>query len=390
MKNNPIYIQIYQEYRDKIIAGIFPEGSKLPSKRTVADQTGASIISVEHAFSILCDEGYAEARQRSGYYVIYEEKNSFSAAPPREISAQGRAPVLSADPQALDPQVFDPQDLDPQAAPLGTPDSAISLFPFSVYARTMRKVLSEYGERILEKSPNNGCLALRSAISRYLARSRGISVPAERIVIGSGAEYLYGLIVKTLGWDRRYAIEKPSYEKIEQVYKANGISCDLLALGKDGILSGELAGCQADVLHITPYRSFPSGVTATASKRREYLRWANAADRFIVEDDFGSEFTPSSKPEETLYALSEGGRVIYVNTFSKTLAPSIRIGYMLLPESLVPLYENRAGFFSCSVPTYDQYVLAEFIDSGDFERHLNRVRRSIRRNNILLLPEWQT
>jgi len=174
------------------------------------------------------------------------------------------------------------------------------------------------------------------------------------------------------------------------VYKANGISCDLLALGKDGILSGELAGCQADVLHITPYRSFPSGVTATASKRREYLRWANAADRFIVEDDFGSEFTPSSKPEETLYALSEGGRVIYVNTFSKTLAPSIRIGYMLLPESLVPLYENRAGFFSCSVPTYDQYVLAEFIDSGDFERHLNRVRRSIRRNNILLLPEWQT
>ena len=356
------YLQLYEELRRDIVSGVYPYGSRLPSKRLLSEREGISLVSVEHAYEILCDEGYAESRQRSGYYVCYREQDGF--VPVGVMDGSDSVQSLSADGPVL-----------PEATDL----SEIEDFPFSVYARTMRKVLTEYGEAILVKSPGTGCIQLRDAISRYLARSRGIIAPPERIVIGSGAEYLYGLLVQTIGRDKLYAIEKPSYEKIEQVYSANGVKCQLLALGSDGIISSELAASDADVLHITPYRSFPSGVTASASKRREYLRWAQTGGRFIVEDDFGSEFTTSTKPEETVFALSESDNVIYLNTFSKTIAPSIRIGYMVLPGQLLERFEERAGFYSCSVPSFEQYVLAEFISGGDFERHINRVRRKLRR-----------
>lgn len=357
------YLQLYEELRKDIIGGVYPYGSRLPSKRLLADREGISLVSVEHAYEILCDEGYAESRQRSGYYVSYREQDGFVSVGAMDVNVKP-----SANAGLCEGSGPEPTDL-----------AEIKEFPFSVYARAMRKVLTEYGEKILIKSPGNGCIELRSAISRYLARSRGITAPPERIVIGSGAEYLYGLLVQTIGRDKLYAIEKPSYEKIEQVYSANGVRCQLLALGSDGIISSELASSNADVLHITPYRSFPSGVTASASKRREYLRWAKSGERFIVEDDFGSEFTTSTKPEETVFALSGDDNVIYLNTFSKTIAPSIRIGYMVLPEQLLRHFEENAGFYSCSVPSFEQYVLAEFISGGDFERHINRVRRKLRK-----------
>ena len=346
----PIYLQLYEQLKNDIINGVYPAAGKLPSKRLIGEELGISVITVEHAYGLLADEGYIEAKERSGYYVAYREGDIFTA------------PVAYAGNRNI------PADIHAQTAD----------FPFSVYARTMRKVLSDYGEAILVKSPNNGCPELRLAISDYLARSRGIDVDPRQIVIGSGAEYLYGLLVEVLGRHRIYALESPSYEKIELVYRANGVKCDFLQLGHDGIKSGELARTAATVLHITPYRSFPSGVTASASKRREYIRWAAQQDRFIVEDDFESEFTLSTKPEDTVFSLADRDNVIYVNTFSKTMAPSIRIGYMVLPEGLLELFEKKVGFYSCAAPAFEQYVLAEFIANGDFERHINRVRRKMR------------
>ncbi len=208
---------------------------------------------------------------------------------------------------------------------------------------------------------------------------RGITAGTEQIVIGSGSEYLYNLIVALLGRERRYAIESPSYHKIEQVYRAAGVGYEKLPLGRDGIDSAALRACSADVLHITPYRSFPSGVTASASKRHEYLRWAGGENRYLVEDDFESEFSVSTKPEDTLFSNSGADNVIYMNSFSRTISPSLRVGYMVLPARLVQRFEERLGFCSCTVPTYLQYVLAVLIDSGDFERHINRVRRQKRR-----------
>jgi GntR family transcriptional regulator/MocR family aminotransferase len=187
--------------------------------------------------------------------------------------------------------------------------------------------------------------------------------------------------VELLGRSRVFAIESPSYRKIEQVYKATEIHYELLPLRQTGIDSKALSETSADVLHTTPYRSYPSGVTATASKRHEYIRWASAGERYIIEDDFESEFSVSAKPTETLFALSERDNVIYLNTFSKTISPSLRVGYMVLPKHLVDVYNKKLGFYSCTVPTFMQYVLTELIDNGDFERHINRVRRKMRKED---------
>lgn len=343
------YMQLYEQLRTDIINSVYKYGDKLPSKRILAEETLTSVITVEHAYGILCDEGYLESKERSGYFVTYQ-KNDFVPIAEHEL-----------------------YDISPNKHLYHTDD-----FPFSVLAKTMRNVISRYGENILIKSPNAGCFELRKALSDYLSRGKGMNVSYNQIVIGSGAEYLYGLIVQFLGRDKIYALENPSYEKIHSVYKANGAECDLLKLGKDGILSSQLAKTKASALHITPFRSFPSGISASASKRNEYIKWATDRNGIIIEDDFNSEFTVSTKNEDTVFSLEPTRSVIYVNTFSKTIAPSIRIGYMVLPKELVNSFFDKMGFYSCTVPVFEQYVLAEFISNGDFERHINRTRRKLR------------
>lgn len=347
----PVYLQIYRQIRNDIISGVFEYDSRLPSKRVLAADTGVSTVTVEHAYALLCDEGYAESRERSGFFVIFRRTDGFAAAENVSTLQHNSAAAKSIYPG----------------------------FPVSVLSKTMRRVLTDYGADILKKPPNSGCLELRNAILRYIARNRGINVSADQIIIGSGAEYLYGLIISLLGRDRIYAIESPSYDKLERIYGTAGVTYERLPLRKDGIESRALAATRAQVLHTTPYRSYPSGVTATASKRHEYIRWSAVGDRYIIESDYGSEFSVSSQPMETLFALSEYGNVIYLNTFSKTISPSVRAGYMILPQKLVKRFYDRLGFYSCTVPTYEQLVLAQLINSGDFERHINRVRRSRRR-----------
>lgn len=347
--NQKAYMQLYEQLRSDIINLLYKYGDKLPSKRLLADETSTSVITVEHAYGILCDEGYIESKERSGYFVTYR-KNDFVPIAENEI-----------------------RDISTNHHHDHTNE-----FPFSVLAKTMRNVIAKYGEKILIKSPNAGCTELRKAISDYLARGKGIHVSYNQIIIGSGAEYLYGLIVQFLGRDKIYALENPSYEKIHSVYKANGAECDLLKLGRDGILTSQLSKTKASVLHITPFRSFPSGITASASKRNEYIKWATDRNAVIIEDDFNSEFTVSTKNEDTVFSLEPTRSVIYVNTFTKTIAPSTRIGYMVLPEELVKSFFDKMGFYSCTVPVFEQYVLAEFISNGDFERHINRTRRKLR------------
>lgn len=351
-KKEPAYLQLYKLIREDITAGLYPYNKKLPSKRTVAEEAGISTVTVEHAYALLCDEGYVEAAERSGYFVIFRKSDGFFSPAPKNIQT-----IFSSCPH----------------------NNSNTEFPFSVLARTMRNVLSLYGEAVLNRSPNAGCDVLRNAISRYLARSRGITAAPEQIIIGSGSEYLYGLIVELLGRKSLYAIESPSYKKIEEVYKACDAAYQKLPLSNDGVESGALWNSTADVLHISPYRSFPSGVTASASKRHEYLQWAGKGSRYIIEDDFESEFSVSKKPKETLFSHSTHDNVIYMNTFSKTISASLRAGYMLLPRTLIQTFENRLGFYSCTVPTYIQLTLAELIENGDFERHINRVRRQKRK-----------
>ena len=343
-------MQLYTHLRRDIVEGRYASGEKLPSKRLLAEETGVSVITVEHAYGILCDEGYVEARQRSGYFVVYKRDDFLSANEERP----------------LPPSVSHVH-------------AANSEFPFSVLAKTMRRVLSVHGERILVKSPNRGCVELRQAIAGYLGRTQGIAVSAEQIVIGSGAEYLYSLIAQLFGKEHVFALEWPSYDKIRSVYEASGVRCELLKLGRDGIKSRELARTSATVLHVTPFHSFPSHVTADASKRNEYLAFARERNGYIIEDNYDSELTVSKKNEDTLFSLSGGERVIYLNTFSQTIAPSFRVGYMVLPRTLLAEFDRRLGFYSCTVSVFEQYVLAELIHGGDFERHVHRVRRKRRK-----------
>lgn len=345
----PLYLQLYRQLRDDIIRGVFPWESRLPSKRLLAEETGVSVITVEHAYTLLCEEGYAQSRPRSGYFVIFRDSDGFAA------TAEHISEKLTS-------------------APAG----GNSTFSVSAFSKAVRRVLSNDADILLKKSPNIGTIELRTAIGQYLARNRGMRVTAEQIVIGAGAEYLYRMIVELLGREKRYGVEYPSYEKIEQIYRSAGVAYERLPLVQDGIDTAALVASRVQVLQTTPWQSFPTGITASASKRHEYIRWAGQDNRFLIESDYGSEFSVSSQPMETLFVLSDRENVIYLNTFSRTVSPSVRIGYMVLPPKLAADFQEKLGFYSCTVATFEQLVLAELIHSGDFERHINRVRRQRR------------
>ena len=346
----PIYETLYESVKKDIISGRIKQNEKLPSKRTLAERLGVSVITVDAAYRLLIDEGYAYSKERSGFYVggaTGERENRAT-----ESLRAGAMPVSI--------------DVD---------------FSFSSLSKIMRKVITDYDRALLIKPPAFGCVELRKALSEYLYRYRGMEVGYENIIIGSGSEYFYGMIVALLGRYRIYGVEYPSYEKISAVIRTEGAACEFLKMGKDGIISEELARAKATVLHVTPFNSYPTGITADYRKRLEYVAWAKKRDGYIVEDDIDSEFAVGAKPVETVYSLDGGERVIYLNTFSKSIAPSVRMGYMILPDVLLKEYKARLGFYSCTVPAFDQYVMAEFIGGGLFERHLNKIRRKLKEQN---------
>lgn len=336
---------LYRCIRKDIESGTIKKGEKLPSKRSLAEHLSISVITVENAYSLLQDEGYIESRPKSGFYVSSQIKvnrnpgNPYSLLDEKEDTITGDAVLPSM-------------------------------------AKIMRKVISEMPEITGIKPPTMGCACVRNEIATFLKRYRNMNVNPRNIVIGSGAEYLYSLIVYLFGIKRTYAIENPSYEKIYSVYKLNGAKVELLYLEKDGIPTSELNRTKATILHVSPFHSYPSGITASAGKRHEYVDWAMENSGYLIEDDFDSEFVYSKKPLETLYSIDKNERVIYLNTFSKSISPSIRIGYMILPDELEKEYEKKLSFLSCTVPVFDQYVLAEYIRSGSFERLLNIRRKS--------------
>lgn len=344
------YYAIYEQLRRAILDGDYAAGAKLPSKRSMADRCGCSVVTVASAYALLEQEGYILSRQRSGYYVC---RIDAPAAVERE--ALPRIEHLSTDEHE-------------RAEPL----------EYSLWFKTVRKVMAERGQEIFTPSPNMGCAVLRNAIADYLWRYRGMLAQPRQIIIGSGAEQLYESVIKLLGRDKIYGIEKPCYEQIMAVYTGAGARICRLDMGSDGIVSEKLRQERFDVLHVTPFNSFPSGITAGISKRYEYLSWAEKNGGYIIEDDFASEFFLPGNPIRSLYSLDNNNSVIYINTFSKSLSPSMRMGYMILPEALLPVYGQKLGAYSCTVPVFEQYVLAEFISNGYFERHLNRVRRRMK------------
>ncbi|MCI5724094.1 MAG: PLP-dependent aminotransferase family protein [Erysipelotrichaceae bacterium] len=350
MKNKlPAYVDLYYKLQKDITHGVYQTGAKLPSKRVLADKENVSVITVAHAYDLLVSEGYITSLQRSGYYVSYQAGDFFST---------GEEDFIEDIPFMHD-----------------TDDTRMS---YNIFAKTLRKVLNIHQESVLVKSPWNGLLYLRKALANYLARARGIYVDPEQIVIGSGAEYLYSLVVDIIGRDKTYAIEDPSYEQISHTYISQDVKLIRMKLGQNGILTSQLKEKHADVLHVTPYHSFPTGSTTDINKRKQYLKWAKDNHAWIVEDDYDSEYVFGINGRNTLFSLDEK-QVIYLNTFSNTIASAVRIGYMILPKGNLKELQAKISQRSNTVSTLMQYLVAELIQSGSFERHINRVRKNMRK-----------
>ena len=374
------YALIYENLRANITDGTIKYGEKLPSKRAAADSFDASVITVEHAYELLESEGYIESRPRRGYFARYvadgilaEKESDFPF--PEEFAIENQTDGNDASAKGTNAKEANAKEANAKK----------ERFPFGVYASAVRAVLNDLGDKITEKTNGSGAPALKSAIKNYLKTSRDVHADENCIIIGAGAEYLYGVIAKLFGAGETFAIETPSYGIIEKIYSLNGVKTEKLRLGTDGVLSEDLAACRAKVIHVTPYRSFPTGVTASASKRAEYLRAAKKIGAYIVEDDYESEFSLSAKLTETLFKNTPDDNVIYINTFSKSVFPSLRLAYMILPEKLAAKYYEKFGDFSCPVPTLEQYVAAKIISDGSFARHVNRVRRT-RKKDLKINP----
>ncbi|MDP4133946.1 MAG: PLP-dependent aminotransferase family protein [Bacillota bacterium] len=356
--NIPIYVHLYNCIKSDIIKGVIKPDEKLPSKRNLAEHLKVSIMTVQNAYMQLLSEGYIYSRVKSGYFAEALEGNNYTA--------DYKKTEIQDTPPNNDEYFID----------FCENSISIDKFPFSVLAKQMREVLCEYSSELLRKIPNSGALKLRKAISDFLYQFRGMSVSPEQVIIGAGTEYLYGLLVKLLGKDKIYAVEDPGYKKIAEIYKSENVICRHIGLDKYGISSKELNNSDADIVHISPSHHFPTGIVMPIKRRQELLSWANdKADRYIIEDDYDSEFRFIGKAIPTMQSIDTKGKVIYINTFSKTISPSIRISYMVLPYNLLTKFKEELGFYSCTVSSFEQYTLAGFIENGYFERHINRMRK---------------
>lgn len=362
-KEKALYEQLYESIRDDILSGKLCEGEKLPSKRALADERHVSVITVENAYSQLIAEGYVRAAQRSGYFVQYS-------------GGATRIPVSDRSENIDEPKTN--EEISEQSA-------SADLFPFSVWTRLMRSVILEKNTALLRPVTSGGAMELRRAISGYLHRTRGFRQPSERIIIGAGTEYLYNLLIQLLGRDKRYGIEDPAYEKLPKIYTLNGVEFEYIPLDGSGMSAAKLAEKHIDVAHISPAHHFPTGIVMPISRRREIMLYAEQTGSFIIEDDYDSEFHRGGRPVPSMFSLDGSGSVIYVNTFSRTIAPSVRISYMCLPEQLYARWQERLGFYACPVPSFEQYTLARFISEGYFERHINRSRKRYKRIRELVL-----
>ena len=364
----PLYEYIYRSIRRDILSGTLPAGEKLPGRRALAEHLGVSVITVEAAYSQLEAEGCVEARPRRGFYVCAR-----AALPPAEdIPAAGGAE------EARDEWRLD----------LRSNRVDASLFPVGIWSRLTRRVLSEDPDAMLRSVPHAGLYELREAIAAYLRGDKGMPVTAGQVVVGAGAEFLY-LMLAQLFRGAAFALEDPGYPKIRQAYSGSGAECLPVRLDEQGAELAALRASGAGVLHISPAHQYPTGLVTPLPRRQELLAWARDTGGYIIEDDYDSELGFAPRPLPTLSSIDRAGRVIYVNTFSQTIAPGMRVGYLVLPERLLDTWGDRLGFYSCAVPTLEQHVLSRFISGGFYERHLARLRKACREKRSAVLEAFR-
>lgn len=369
----PLYEQIYQSIKYDILSGRMKEGERLPSKRALAERLKVSNITVENAYAQLIAEGYVHSAERSGYFVQY---NGGAFELPRHAAPRAEDGNFDA--------AFEPKE-----------EANTSTFPFSVWSRLMRDVISEKGTELLKPVRNGGAAELRRAISGYLYRSKGFYQPPERIIIGSGSEYMFNLLIQLIGAEKKYGYENPGLVKFRKICELSRAGHAAVGIDKQGMKVSELYEKNINVAITTPAHQYPTGIVMPASRRRELINWLEETGGYIIEDDYDGEFRFEGLPIPTIFGADGTGRVIYMKTFSQTISRTIRISYVCLSEELYALWREKLGFYSCSVPVFEQFTLARFINERYYERNISRCKkrykhiRDLLKQKATLYPEFE-
>lgn len=357
-EKTPLYEQLYAALADEIRSGQRAPGTALPGRRTMAAQQGVSVNTVDTAYQMLAAEGLAEARARSGFYVQ---------------KTYGMLHNRTARPRSQEPAVPEP----PSPAlryDLSTGSVDTDLFPARSWGRIQKELLYQHPE-LLQRGEMQGDEALRMEIARYLSAYRGVECTPQQIVVGAGIEYLLGCLAHLFAGGIA-AVENPGYSRTRAVLQNNGIRCTLVDIDQDGLSAQALEESGANLCYLTPSHHFPTGVTMPAPRRAQILAWAAARPgRYILEDDYDSEFRFDTRPLPSLQGMAgPDGPVVYLTTFSKSLAPGIRIACMVLPRSLLTRYRRDFAVYANTVGRFEQQTLAAFMAGGYFTRHLARMR----------------
>jgi len=364
----PLYAYLYRCIRSDILNGNLRADERLPSKRQLAEHLRLSVITVENAYQQLEAEGYIYTRPKRGFFVSQVDR----------LPGSTQTPAVPAAPP--EPQTW---RLDLRSNRVDS-----SRFPVSIWTRLTRQVLSEGSAPLLAPVHHQGLPALRQAIANDLRDYKGMSISPDQIIIGAGAEYLYLLLAQLLSREAVFAVEDPGYPKIRQVYDKYGAICRPVPLDSQGIDPEALDRIGATVVHLSPTHHYPTGLVTPIGRRQALLRWAEDHDALIIEDDYDSEFRFSGRPIPTLQSIDRIGCVVYMNTFSQTISPSMRVGFMVLPPRLLERYRQELNFYSCTVPALEQHVLARFLDRGHYEQHLARMRKEYRSRRAAVLDAF--
>ncbi|MHA6261419.1 MocR-like pyridoxine biosynthesis transcription factor PdxR [Sporosarcina sp. CAU 1771] len=363
---SPLYEQIYDQIRIAITDGKLAVGMKLPSKRKLGEFIDVSQTTIELAYGQLTAEGFISAIPRKGFFVQAIEELAY-VQPIEEIEAKKRKPV---NPITID---FSHGHIDTDS------------FPFTQWRKYAKDVMDESSKKLLLLGDPHGDIELRQEIARYLYHSRGVDCTPEQIIIGSGTEQLMPLVIRVLGMGATYAIEDPGYPLTHRVFFHNNREAIPIPVDSEGMDIQLLQQSEATIAYVTPSHQFPTGTVLSAARRTALLNWASSNDEhFIIEDDYDSEFRYSGRPIPSLQGMDKGDSVIYLSTFSKSLMPSLRIAYMVLPKVLLDRYKEAFIHYSSTVPRLDQHILARFMAGGHFSRHLNRMRKIYRKKSQTL------
>lgn len=373
----PIYEQIYKYIRDEIVVGNMECGMKLPSTRGLATHLAVSRNTVDMAYGQLVSEGYVEAVPQKGYFVCDLENLYLEGDLQRTVL---QSPKIDKFYQKDDAQKEHVQvDFSPSGVDM-------RYFPYSKWRRLMKDCLIDDNKELFLSGNHQGDEPLRKAILRYLHQSRGIQCDVSQIIVGAGSDYMLLLLSKILGESKTVVMENPAYKQAYTIFQSVGYQVKPVEVDEHGICVKSFREEAADLVYVTPSHQFPLGTVLTAGRRQQLLTWAmNAENRYIIEDDYDSEFRYFGKPIPALQSQDPFEKVIYIGTLSKAIAPGIRISYMVLPPALLRRYYDMAHFYFSTVSRIDQKVIGEFFVQGHFERHLNRMRKIYKIKHDLLL-----